>query len=214
MTGTLAPDQLVGAGGAKYSTHQLVNYQEFGYCADVTNERLDILSEISYPCKQDPTGGTAAITWNQKWIYCEATDIGVTTACKGNLPNGTPISASNQEIYVYENDDSSKKNCLTSPLVGSGSFYPYFTTCAASGSMATQQTWSRVYNTGNFLTSYIITDNKGRCLEANSADLFATSPAISRIWVAGCDGQNHQKWNAVPTYIGGTVGGYREISGG
>ena len=38
---------------------------------------------------------------------------------------------------------------------------------------ATQQIWARVYNTGNFLTSYIITDNLGRCLEANSADLFA-----------------------------------------
>jgi hypothetical protein len=211
---TLAPTQLVGAGGAKYSTHQLVNYQEFGYCADVTNEDINHQFQISYPCKQDPTGGTSAITWNQKWIYCEATDIGVTAPCTGQLPNGTTISASNQEIYVYQYDDTTKKNCLTTPLVGSGSFYPYFTACAASGSLAAQQTWSRVYNTGNFLTSYIITDNLGRCLEANSADLFLTSPAISKLWVATCDGQNHQKWNAVPTYIGGTVGGYREISGG
>lgn len=215
---TLAPTPLVGAGGARYATHQLVNYQEFGYCADITSEIILNPFQISFPCKQDPTGGTSAITWNQKWYYCEATDINVTAPCTGTLPNGTPITASNQQIYVYYQDNTSQKYCLTSPVVAvppaTTSFYPYYTACATSGPLAAQQVWARVYNTGNFLTSYVITDDLGRCLEANSADLYKTSPAISKLWVATCDGQNHQKWNAVPTYTGGTVGGYREISGG
>ena len=61
--GQMTPTSLVGAGAASYATHQLVNYQEFGRCADVTNEVLpnNPNNLISYPCKQDPTGGTGNI---------------------------------------------------------------------------------------------------------------------------------------------------------
>jgi hypothetical protein len=211
VTGTLAPTSLVGAGGAQYSTHQLVNYAEFGRCTDVTNEVIANPYMISYPCKQDPTGGTTYITWNQKWYYCEASDTSSTCV-------GPPaVQSTAQQIYVYLNDNVSQKYCLTTtttPNATTGNLYPYFAACATSGTLKQQQLWNRTYNTGTFQTSYWMQDINGKCLGANSSDLFATSPAISKITVSTCTGNDNQKWNAIPTYVGGTVGGYREISGG
>ncbi len=204
-TSTLAPTALVGAGGAYYNTHQLVNYLEFGRCADVTNEVIDYAYMISYPCKQDPTGGTSYITWNQKWYYCEPSDA--TATCSGVNPTA-------QQIYVYYQDSASQKRCLQTPLTTAGNFYPIFTTCATSGTLKAQQTWSRVYNSGTYLTSYLLTDEYGRCLGANSSDLFSTSPVISKLTVSTCNGADYQKWNAPATFVDSTVGGYREISGG
>ena len=227
VTGTLAPTSLVGAGGAKYSTHQLVNYQEFGRCTDVTGEVITNTYMIDYPCKQDPTGGTSYITWNQKYYYCEAADIGTIAPCSGYLPDGTKISLSNQQIYVYYQDNTSQKYCFTAPTATTSTssgpvYYPYFTACATSGPLVALQVWSRVYNTGTFSTSYLVInkglrpDLGGLCLMANNSPgtTFSSSPVISELTLAQCNGSALQQWNAVPTYVGGTVGGYREISGG
>jgi hypothetical protein len=218
VTGTLAPTSLVGAGGAQYSTHQLVNYQEFGRCTDVTNERIDYAYMIDYPCKQDPTGGTTYITWNQKYYYCEASDT--SSACAG-------VNVAAQQIYVYYQDNVAQKYCFTAPSATTSTssgpvYYPYFTACATSGPLVALQTWSRIYNTGTFSSSYLVIntglrpDLGGLCLEANnsSGTTFSSSPVISELTLAQCNGSPLQQWNAVPTYVGGTVGGYREISGG
>jgi hypothetical protein len=231
VVGTLAPTSLVGAGGAQHSTHQLVNYAEFGRCADVTNlvqpgTAGSLPFMISYPCKQDPTGGTSYITWNQKWFYCEETDIIPVPipACAGKLPDGVAISASHQQLYVYYNDNTSQKYCFTaptapttppSPATQTPVYGPYFAACATSGPLVARQIWNRVYNTGDFTSSYLMINvSDGLCLGANSGELFKTSPAISDITLSQCNGQTYQQWNAIPTFTGGTVGGYREISGG
>jgi hypothetical protein len=212
VVGTMGPTAQVGAGAASYKTHELVNYQEFGRCTDVTGENISTTYMIVYPCKQDPTGGTTYITWNQKWYYCEPTDIGITTACKGNADNGQPLTAANQQLYVYLSDNTSQRYCLTTPLTSAGNTYPYFAACATTGPLVAQQTWARVYNSGTYLTSYLLTDTYGRCLMSNPSYTF--SGDIHELTSTSCNGSDYQKWNAPPAYTDSTVGGYREISGG
>ncbi len=74
------------------------------------------------------------------------------------------------------------------------------------------QTWARYYDTGTYATSYLLVDKYGRCLEANSSDIY--SGDISELTVTGCNGSDAQKWNAPPTYANSSIGGYREVSGG
>jgi Tfp pilus assembly protein PilX len=215
--GTMTPSSLVGAGAASYSTHQLVNYKEFGRCADVTNEVLpnNPNNLISYPCKQDPTGGTSYITWNQKWYYCEPSDIGHTVPCTGTLPNGVAISAAAQQIYVYKGDVTTQKYCLTTPLTGSGTYFTSFQPCATSGAALNQQIWTRVNDPANvaYVNDYIITDEYGRCLQVDEGIPGYTSTIFYQD-VAACNQTDIQKWNAPSTNTTSTVGGYKEVSGG
>ncbi len=187
--GGFAPATDVGAGAAGYSTHQIVNYLEFGRCADVTGENINTTYLISYPCKQDPTGTGNNLLWNHKWYYTEP-------------PLGTPTQA-NQQIYIYYQNNVAQKYCMVTPATG-GSVYPVFATCDTSA----RQKWNRVYDTGTYLTSYLFTDTYGRCLTANSAD---RDGSWSKVTVATCNGSDAQKWNAPPSYSDSTVGGYREV---
>ncbi|HEX4057416.1 MAG TPA: hypothetical protein VHX87_03750 [Galbitalea sp.] len=215
--GTMAPSAQVGAGAASYDKDQIVNYAEFGRCTDVTNQPqpdTDAYPMIDYPCKQDPTGGTTNITWNQLWYYCEVGDAGCDTT----------VDPTNQQIYVLYNNSASSKYCLTTPsttasnprpttpATTAANQFPYFAACATSGALVAQQNWDRVYVGDDYLDSYLFVDTYGRCLEANSSDIF--SGDISYITVNSCTGASYQKWNAPPTYTDSTVGGYREISGG
>ncbi len=202
--GTMDPKAQVGAGAASYKTHQMVNYLEFGRCADVTNEVITSTAMISYPCKQDPTGGTSYITWNQKWYYCEPGDI--SASCAGITPSN------GEQIWVnYLDQTPAVKYCLTTPATGQG-FFPTFQPCASSGPLVVQQTWKRFYDTGTYDTSYIFEDYLNRCLQADSSQQY--SSGISELDVAGCNGHDEQKWNAPPTYASADLGGYRELSGG
>jgi hypothetical protein len=217
--GTMVPTSLVGAGAASYATHQLVNYSEFGRCADVTNEVLpnNPNNLISYPCKQDPTGGTTYITWNHKWYYCEPSDIGHIGSCTGNMPAGHPISATSQQIYVYKGDDTGQKYCLQAPAgPATAKGFTSFQTCATSGAALTAQLWSRVNDPANvaYVNDYLMTDYLGRCLQVDeSIAPFATNIYYQN--VAPCiPGNDLQKWNAPATNTTSTVGGYKEVAGG
>lgn len=215
--GTMAPTAQVGAGAASYGKDQIVNYAQFGRCTDVTNQPqpdTDAYPMIVYPCKQDPTGGTTNITWNQLWYYCEV----------GDASCDTTVDPANQQIYVLYNNSTSSKYCLTTPsetatnprpttpATTATNQYPYFAACATTGALAGQQNWDRVYVGDDYLDSYLFVDNYGRCLETNSSTVF--SGDIDYMTVNSCNGADYQKWNAPPTYTDSTVGGYREISGG
>jgi len=191
--GQFAPSAQVGAGPAGYATHQIVNYKEFGRCADLTNENLNSTFMISYPCKQDPTGTGANLHWNHKWYYTEP------------LP-GVP-TAPDQEIYVNYHNDVNQRYCLNAPTYASGSKDVWFSSCNGGE----QQKWTRVYETGDYASSYLFVDYLGRCLATDPTQIF--SGDISRIDVLGCNGSLAQKWNAPPTYVDSTFGGYREIAG-
>lgn len=190
--GTFAPSSLVGAGAAGYTTHQLVNYAEFGRCADVTNEVITSSFMISYPCKQDPSGSTtgAYLKWNHKWFYTEPTALGQN-------------SLGPQEIYV---NAPVGKRCLTVPDVGAGNGDLVFLVCNSSD----KQKWTRVKNTGDYASSYLMIDTFGRCMFADPSSPFKTY--YSKIRVTACDGSLRQKWNAPAVYEDSTFGGYREIA--
>jgi Tfp pilus assembly protein PilX len=68
---TWDPDFNVGAGAAGASTQQLVNYQEFGRCFDITSQNVNSPFMIDFPCKQAPPPGT--IAFNQKFTYTTST---------------------------------------------------------------------------------------------------------------------------------------------
>jgi len=192
--GTFTPSTAVGAGAAGYSTHQLVNYKEFGRCADVTAEQITASFMISYPCKQDPTGTGTYLKWNHHWYYTE--------------PTSGATSSAPQQIYVNVNNVNTPQYCLTTPSsTGTAPFFPTFSLCNGTS----QQMWVRVNDTGVYATSYWMTDTYGRCLQADSSPSTTYSSNYSELDVASCNGSDAQKWNAPATHTTSTVGGYREI---
>jgi len=180
-----SPTPALGAGAASYGTKQIVNYQEFGRCMDVTNEQIGYSHMIIYPCKQDPGGTGSELRWNHKWYYTEpATEV---------------ASVGNQQIHVF--DAGGNKRCLQTATK-----YPKFEGCSNNN---TSQRWTRYGKTGSTATSYIFTDNAGRCLTADSGDKF--NNLWSKLTVAACDGSLRQKWNAPATSNDASFGGFREV---
>lgn len=203
--GQFAPSTRVGAGAAGYNTHQLVNYQEFGRCADVTNEQIGYPFMISYPCKQDPSGlaGLPNLKWNHKWYYSEPT-------APLTIPATPPPSQVTTTIMVNVLNNpaiTSSSYCLETPATGSGSTYPVYKSCTNG----VNQNWTRVGVAESYLASYLLIDSNGLCLTADPTDPFNLS--YSKITVASCNGSLAQKWNAPPAYTDSTVGGYKEVSG-
>ena len=190
--GTFAPSSKVGAGAAGYGSHQLVNYKEFGRCADVTGEQITSSFMITYPCKQDPTGSGVYLLWNHKWYYDEP-------------PTGQAIQA-NQQISVYNKGNALSKYCLQTPSSVSSSKFPIFAACSSD----VRQKWTRVADTGDYLTSYVMQDIYGRCLLADPSDPF--NGYLSKISVTVCTGSTAQKWNAPATYSDSTIGGFKEYA--
>lgn len=189
--GGFSPSSAVGAGAASYATKQIVNYQEFGRCADVTGEKVSASYMISYPCKQDPTGTGINLLWNHKWYYTEP-----------SLPSA---SLGNQQIYVNYLDLPLQKYCLTSPPAGSK--LVTFTTC--NNANTTTQRWTRFLDTGTYSTSYLFTDTLGRCLSVDATDKDGN---WSKMTVVTCNGGLEQKWNAPASYSDSNVSGYKEYS--
>jgi hypothetical protein len=197
-SGTFTPSALVGAGAASYNTHQIVNYKEFGRCADVTGEQIGASAMISYPCKQDPTGTGVNLKWNHHWYYQEPPSFGPPA-------DTTKANTITTTIYVNLSNVNSPQYCLQTPTSGSAPFFPVFQLC--NGSAAQQ--WKRTYDTGTYSTSYWIQDNQGRCLQADSSQLYNSS--YSELDVASCNGSDAQKWNAPPAVVSADVGGYKEL---
>ena len=191
--GGFAPSTAVGAGAASDATKQIVNYKEFGRCADVTNQQVTYSFMISYPCKQDPSGTGTFLNWNHKWFYTE--------------PSAPSTSLGNQQIYVYVNNDTAQKYCLTTPAAGGK--LVVFTAC--NNANTTTQRWTRFLDTGTYSNSYLFTDYRGRCLAVDATDTY-TSGRWSKMIVAACNGGLEQKWNAPASYSYSNVSGYREYS--
>lgn len=187
--GALAPTTQVGAGAAGASTHQIVNYKEFGRCADVTGENIGASYMISYPCKQDPTGTGNYLLWNHKWYYDE--------------PTSPATTLGPQQIYVnYPHDNTTTKYCLTAPTNGN---YPVFATCVAGN---VQQRWTRSLVASTYASSYLFTDNSGRCLTVDPTDLYVG--LYSKVIVTSCNGTDSQKWNALSNTPFANIASYKE----
>ncbi|MHB8340288.1 MAG: RICIN domain-containing protein [Mycobacteriales bacterium] len=167
---TWDPEPSVGAGAAGPSTSQLVNYQEFGRCLDVTNQNVNWPFLIDFPCKQAPN--PSYIAWNQKFAYDAATKEFVTN------PSAGPY-------------------CLQSPLGTASPAYVLVEACPATPSSNVQ--WTVPGSTGVYATSYTILDGAGNCLSLGPpGSSSAPLNQWSTITVAKCDGSLAQKWNAPP----------------
>lgn len=193
--GSQQPEAKVGAGASGKSTNQIVNYLEFGRCADVTSEQIGSSYMIVFPCKQD-AGNTNNFKWNHKFFYDE--------------PVAPATEVLKQDVFIRLNDSlaASNKYCLQTPVSTSSSKYVTFVVCDNS----VRQDWDRVQDSGTYDTSYLFIDTHGRCLAADS-----TPPLHSNRWskmtVTACSGSLAQKWNAPPGTTDSAFGGYREYGG-
>ena len=190
-TWAISPE--VGAGASQPPTgqefgvtDQLVNFEEFGACLDVTNQSVSSSFLIDYMCKQFPDT-TDYPAWNQRWCFNQL-----------STSNGNPVGV----LYVT---DSSTDYCLVSPLETastSETAYVTLTSCTpGSTTQANDLLWTEWGTNGAMLHDYTWTDNDGYCLEANTANQQpppGNSDLFSTIQVDTCNDSFEQKWNAPP----------------
>jgi len=212
--GTFLPDSQVGAGAASKATNELVNYSDFGRCADVTNEQIASTNMISYPCKQDPSG-QGGFTWNQKWYYNEP---------------ATGSTSTVTAIYVWLSDNSANAYCLKS--AGTLGSTPTFVSCPNPALAATpaalklllpaSELWTRNSTASPYTYSFIdYTTNNCLTADANAPwpsntdilmlDLTKCTTATTK--TATTPTQAMQQWNAPSTHSSTGVNGYREANG-
>jgi Ricin-type beta-trefoil lectin domain len=183
---TFQPEPPVGAGAAGPDANQLVNFNEFGRCLDVTEQNVNYPYLIAWPCKQAPD--PANVLWNQKW----ALPAIAATATEATGPITTKPAAG---LY-----------CLQSPGSIAAGQYVLSVLCPLVGGTPPEMTWTVRTGTGSYATSYRIEDSSGFCLTftdpaATPADLYPRGKQISKIVVATCDGSTAQKWNAPPNIL-------------
>jgi hypothetical protein len=161
-------------------TGQIVNYEQFGRCLDVTEFTWTRAYMIAWYCKQEPA--PAVVRWNQRWSMPAASTTG-------------PIMTVNDETVTRP------RYCLRSPgATGPLSFVTLSDVCPATGPVADDLKWTVYADTGDYATSYRIIDNFGFCLTpTNLKALYAGSThsdGTAKVKVAPCDSSDIQKWNA------------------
>jgi hypothetical protein len=175
---TWVPAPTAGAGMAGAKVHQLVNYQQFATCLDVTGQDPNSSFLILYTCKQNPNSDQ--VRWNQKFTP----DSPLTEA-------PTVVSLETTLGTTY---------CLTSPLLAGG--YVRVTPCP-DGSPTTGGAYAwTMYQiqdaSGNdlpYAKKYTIVDSNGMCLGPGpTGDLYNSH--YSKAVVSACNGKTDQKWNA------------------
>ena len=173
---TWVPSPDVGAGMAGAPNSQMVNFQQFGRCMDVTNTNVNQGFLIAYTCKQDPN--PSLVLWNQKFA-----------------PNAYgELVTNNGSAY-----------CLTSPMLpfvtGVG---PYVTVTPCPPSPTPAVTWTKygaLDGSGNALPplqKYTLQDSSGLCLSLTTSTADAYNGQYSKLIMATCDGSSLQKWDALP----------------
>lgn len=196
---SITPLPAVGKGNASYLTNQVVNYQQFGRCLDVTNASITYAFMIAYPCKQDPSGN-GAFDWNHKWFYNEVAD--------GQASVATQIKVNNGSEYCLITT-SSNTNVGNNPT---GSFMaPRFVTSSNNADCSSNNTrWTRYGYSTDPNVAYTIQDRNGRCLATSQNS--ARYNQWSIIIVTTCNGNESQKWNVDPDPVGAALGDFVELS--
>ena len=184
------PDATTGAGAAGPATKQLVNFDQFGRCLDVTLSALEYAHLIIWPCKQSPD--PADIDWNQRWtVPAPAANGAPSTGAITLQPSGEP------------------QHCLRSPQSAAAGAYVVVIPCP-SGTLPANLRWTVYRHTGLWTTSYRVRDASGLCLaptdpDAADPDLYLLhGHEISKSVVRPCDDSTAQKWNADPFLLGPT----------
>jgi Tfp pilus assembly protein PilX len=202
----MSPDPAVGAGAASYATQQLVNYQQFGRCADVTDQQIGKSFMIVYPCKQDPSGNNN-FAWNHKWAYQEPAKYYQKT------------DPAHDDESDYTCDKNHESQCRRGPQTITVSGYCLTTKDGAelvfqNCNGSTQQKFTRYTGITDPSTgkadrtdNWTIQDAKGRCL---TADASVTYNGWSHLRMLPCDSSLVQKWNAPAQTTTASFGGFRE----
>lgn len=193
------PDASAGTGAAGDATKQLVNYDQFGRCLDVTGNNVSTTFLVVFPCKQAPN---KVIQWNQVWF----------------LPSVASGASSGTGQVLLKGSDGVTTYCLTSPGSVAAGQYVVVKLCTASTSPALNQTWTRRVFTGINQTSYRIESTYGTtasnpyCMLPSPTDYWNqfTAMKISKLVLAACDGSNAQKWNGSPSILTSVTSDYRE----
>jgi hypothetical protein len=182
-----SPEATTGAGASGSDAGQLVNFDQFGRCVDVTEQNVGYAYLIVWPCKQapDPTN----VSWNQKYT----------------LP-AIPDTATNATGRIFTTWDG-VRYCLQSPVSTAAGRYVQVNPCPVT--TPAKMTWTIYGDTGTYTTGYRIIDNAGYCLsptdpEAATPDLYPSGQQISKLIVAPCTGSTLQKWNAPPNILQST----------
>jgi hypothetical protein len=189
-TGSWLPTPSVGTGAAGAANKQLVNFSQFGRCAQVAGQTAptsDTKPFILYPCEQHALAVPSAVPWFQQFSYNSSGRWEMTT-----------------------NPADSKKYCLTSQGVVNKPVLVL--ECAAAANPNLLQKWTD-YGAANQATAsqwsygqrYRIVDHNGLCMSlnptpgANAAFVDPiTSQYYSKITSETCNGSAPQKWNAAP----------------
>jgi hypothetical protein len=169
------PEKSVGAGAAGKAGGQLVNFDQFGRCLDVTEQKPNHPFLIAWPCKQAPDPNN--VDWNQRFTIPAPGVEGRITTTKGT---------------TY---------CLTSPGSTAPGAYVTLTNCPAN--LSDSMKWRVFEATDRYDTSYRVLDKFGNCLtvtdpDATPPDLYQTGLQIGKIVVRKCNASTTQKWNATP----------------
>jgi len=195
---TFLPDASAGTGAAGEATRQLVNYEQFGRCLDVTANTVGYQFMVVFPCKQTPNN---VIQWNQVWF----------------VP-AVAADATSGQGRVYVNDGNGATHCLYSPGSTAPGHYVKLTPCTLTGTIPPDQLWTRSVFTGVNQTSYRIestyltTAAAPYCLMPSPTDFWNqfASAKISTLVLGICGGSSLQKWNASPSILGSLVSDYQE----
>lgn len=178
------PDPTVGPGAAGATTAQLVNFNEFGRCLDVTGLNVSTDHLQAYPCKQNPYAG--AVLWNQKFTL-PSIAAGATSA------TGRVYTTTGGHNY-----------CVTSP--GTSGASVTLQICDTGTSPARDWTVYSGDSSLPYSSRYTIT-NGSFCLGLTTAP---TGYAWSAADVEPCTGEADQKWNAAPNLATPTLKNTRE----
>jgi hypothetical protein len=186
---TWVPTPNAGAGMAGAGNTQVVNFQQFGRCLDVTNQTPTYGSVASpgggqflilYACKQNPN--PSKVAWNQKFT-----------------PAPTPAATPTAGKWVTNNGSA---YCLNSPLtIGA---YVTVQPCPggapAAGSAMRWTSYQTQDSTGKelpYFSKYTLQDENKNCLTLGSnTDTY--NGQYYKATVGKCDGTTQQKWNAQP----------------
>ena len=202
ITRSFQPEAAVGTGGAGATSNQLVNFEQFGRCFDVSGDNVHAAYMVIWPCKQSPNG---VVQWNQVW----------------HLPAIPEGESSATGIIWLHSDRDNKNYCLTSPgrvnppnYSLSAASYPKLEICDPSAPASGATKWTRRAATGVFASAYRIETTYGAptgttwCLAPTDTahDAWDTgNNDVSKGTLAVCDGSRGQKWNADPMVLSSAV---------
>lgn len=166
---TFAPEPTVGTGGATGQSSQLVNFEQYGRCVELTSATV----ARTDACQQSDDPTTIAST--QRWTLPEVPDGDTSTT--GQILGLADSNSAGNDPY-----------CLSVPVAAGLS--PAVVDCDSAGT-----TWTRYGRTLSDDTRFQFSNPAGTlCLTPAGAG--TADP--DKLMVRACDGTRLQKWNADP----------------